>query len=254
MNTNYNFNVVEKNLKTEDGLRVPNKAIIREDTNRVLSVMSHEYKLIKHEEVIRDFEKALAGEISDRKITLCRDGAVFFARYLTPRVKSIEIKKGDIVRFGVEVFNSYDGSLPVGFVFTAIRLVCKNGMTIPKSIARISVRHIGNPDLTNIRDGFQKRLPLYLKSSDRWSEWSNITPTEELVDTFLKYNFGKRHQKMFGDLYKQSQDKTVWGLYNVFTRYSTHDIKVRKDNLQNKRLAQWSFDQKIIDRFYNYNW
>lgn len=254
MENRYDFEVVEKRLKTEDGVIVPSKAIVRADTNEVLSVMSNEYKVIRHSEVLNQFEKSLGDELSNRKVTLCKNGAILFARYETPKIESIEVKKDDIVKFGVEAFNSYDGSLPVGFVFTALRLVCTNGMTIPKSIARISVRHIGNPDITNIREDFAKRLPLYLKTANKWREWADITPEEVVVDKFFKEMFGKRHQKAFAELYKQSEDKTLWGLYNMFTRYSTHDIKVRKNNEQNKRLAQWNFEQKVINRMYNYNW
>jgi len=255
MDSRYDFQVIERELKTDDGVIIPNhKAIIREDTGNVLSVMGKDYAVVRHSDVIDQFEKALPSEIQNRKVSLCKGGAVLFAKYETPKIDDIEVKKGDIVKFGIEIFNSYDGSLPVGFVFTALRLVCTNGMVIPKSIARISVRHRGNPELTNIRESFTKRIPLYLKMAQNWREWTQVTPDNNRVIDFFKTSFGKRYEKTFANLYNSSEDKTLWGLYNVLTKYCTHDIKVRKNNTENKRLTQWNFEQKTLNRFYNYNW
>lgn len=255
METKYDFPVIEKELKTEDGTLVPNyKAIIREDNGNVLSIMGKDYSVVRHSDVIDQFEKALPSEIENRKVTICKGGAVLFASYQTPKIDDVEVKKGDIVKFGVEIFNSYDGSLPIGFVFTALRLVCTNGMVIPKSIARISVRHRGNPELTNIKENFKNRLPLYLNMAKNWREWTQVTPERVKVDGFFENTFGKRQEKTFTDLYERSEDKTLWGIYNVLTAYSTHDIKIRKTNTENKKLAQWNFEQKVISRFYNYAW
>lgn len=254
MDTSYNFEVEEKKLTTTDGIEVPNKAIVRADTGKVLSVMGEDYALVKHKDVIDQFENSIGEELSDRKITLCRNGAILFAHYRTPKVQNVEVKKGDIVQFGIEIFNSYDGSLPVGFIFTALRLACLNGMTIPKSIARISVRHRGNPELTNIKDTFIKRIPLYLNVTKRWQEWTEIIPSENRVKDFLSDTFGKRHNQMFKELYSGIEDKSLWGLYNMFTHYNTHSIKIRKNNIQNKRLAQFNFEHKTLERFYNYDW
>ena len=255
MDTKYDFAVAEKELKTAEGVIIPNhKAIVREDTGNILSVMGKDYALVRHSDVIDQFEKALPSEIQNRQVTLCKGGAVLFAKYQTPKIENVEVQKGDIVKFGVEVFNSYDGSLPVGFVFTALRLVCTNGMVIPKSIARISVKHRGNPELRNIKESFMKRLPLYLKMAQNWKNWTQVMPEPVNVSNFFGEAFGKRYEKTFTDLYNSNQDKTLWGIYNILTAYCTHDIKVRKNNTENKRLAQWNFEQKVINRFYNYTW
>lgn len=251
----YDFPVEQREIRTIDGLDIPiKKAIVRTDTNKVLSVMGDDYTLVKHSDVLENIERTIPTELTNRKITLCRNGAILFAKYETPKIEAVEVKKGDIVKFGVEVFNSYDGSLPVGFMFTALRLVCTNGMTIPKSIARLSVRHIGGVNLGNVQEEFTKRLPLYINTSKRWREWSNITPGQEQVDTFLKGALGERLRKQFSKSYQGAEDKTVWGLYNLLTSYNTHNIKIRKSNTENKRLTQFNFEQRVLNGFYNYKW
>jgi len=248
------FPVEEKELQTINGLSVPNKAIIRTDTNDVLGVMGEDYKLIHHKDVIKKVEKDIPTELTDRKITLCKNGAVMFAKYETPRIRAVEVRKGDIVKFGIEVFNSYDGTFPVGFMFAAIRLVCTNGMTIPKSIARISVRHTANVELDNISDEFNRRVPLYMKTANRWREWTEIIPTSERVDAFFKKTLGDRLKKFFEEEYQVASDKTLWGLYNIFTYYNTHNIKTRKNNEQNKRITQFGFEKRLLNEFYDFDW
>jgi len=250
----YDFEVVEKRLKTEEGLIAPNKAIIRTDTNKILSVMGEDYTLIKHKEVIDNFETALGDRLEKSGITLCKQGAVLFAKYTFKNERAIEVKVGDVVNFGVELFNSYDGSLPVGFVFTALQLVCSNGMIVPKTISRLAVKHIGKANIPNIREGFIKRLPMFEKTAERWKEWTTITPDMGVVNDFIKSTFGKRLREVISAKYSSSRDKSLWGLFSALTYYNTHEKKVHKGNEANKRLGQWNFEQRVLDRFYKYNW
>jgi len=250
----YEFPVTEQELKTTDGLSVPNKAIVRTDTNRVLGVLGKDYRLVRHKDVLNDMEKAIPTEMTNRKITLCKSGAVMFAKYETPLIKAVEVRKGDIVKFGIEVFNSYDGTLPIGFMFVAMRLVCTNGMTIPKSIARICVRHIGNIDLINAKREFNNRLPLYMKTSDRWQEWAETTPSDSNVDDFFNQTMGKRTKDIFETEYKATSDKSLWGLFNVLTYHNTHNIRMKKNNTENKRLSQVNFERSVLDKFYDFDW
>lgn len=252
----YDFPIAEKKLSVVGlaGIEVPNKAIVRTDKNMVLGVMGEDYQLVPHKTVIQAFEKDLKAELTKRSVTLCKDGAVMFAKYETPRIKAVEVKKGDVVKFGIEVFNSYDGSLPVGFMFTALQLICLNGATIPRSIARISVKHTANVSLDNIEKAFTERLPLFIKTSEKWNEWAQTTPKKNRVEEFFKASTGDRLCKHFQESYEGLSDKTVWGIYSMVTHYITHEIKVRKNNEQNRRLAQLAYEKNLINDFYNFLW
>ena len=252
-NARIDFPVDEINIKTANEIKIATKkAIVRTDNNVILGVVGNSYKLIPHQQVIDHIEKALPDELMEKHITLCRSGAVMFAKYETRRIKQAEIKKGDIVRFGLEVFNSYDGSMPVGFRFVAMRLACLNGITIPQSIARLSVKHVGSANFSSIQRDFNKRLPLLMRTADKWQSWSRINPTEKKINNFLKKNTGARLRKIFSEDYQASRDKTVWELFNIITQYATHRIRVK--NPENTRLAQLNFDRTITDNFYHYNW
>jgi hypothetical protein len=163
-----------------------------------------------------------------------------------------EVKKGDIVSFGLEIFNSYDGSLPVGFLMTALRLICTNGMTIPKSLVRLAIRHTVNAKINEIKDLVLSKILKFKESLHLWRNWTEQKISEGDSIKFIQDTFGKRQSKIIEEVYRtKKEDDTVWGLYNSLTYYQSHLIKTRKGNEENIRLNQWAFDEKVMDRFYN---
>ena len=62
-----------------------------------------------------------------------------YIRALFPGVER-EVKKGDVVRWGVEITNSEVGSGTLGIRGFVLRLICINGMTVPYTLKK---RHVG---------------------------------------------------------------------------------------------------------------
>jgi len=250
------FEVVEKKIVTIDGTSVDRKAIIRPDTGVVLGVVRPDYKLIRHVDVLNNFEIALKDLATEDKVSLCRGGSLMFARFnfKDNAIPKEELKKGDVIGFGLEAFNSYDGSLPVGFALSALRLVCTNGMTVPKSLVRLSVRHTANAHINGLRELVMGKVEKFKESLTIWRRWTQTQITEDNSVKFIQDAFGKRQSKNLEELYKtqrvKDQDTTVWGLYNTLTYYNSHQTKVRKGNESNIRIAQWMFDEKAMSKFY----
>lgn len=249
-----NFPVEKVQLQTTNGIVIPGKvAIQRTDTGDILGISSKGYSLVKHEDVIGSVNEALKDEMELDNITVCRKGAIMFAQYKFKNIiKPETVKKGDIVDFGLEVFNSYDGTMEVGFALTALRLVCTNGMIIPKSIARLAVKHTRRADITGIRDKVLERLPRFREATSVWRRWSSTGITNDIAVKFISDLFGKRNSKVIEEIYKveREKDQTVWGLFNALTKYNTHHIKMRKNTQENKRIRQWAFENTIVNRFY----
>jgi len=248
------FPVEEKRLQTAEGILAPAKGILRTDTNKVLGVVGLDYKMVLHKAVIEGIEKNVPSRLQNRRITVCRDGAIMFSYYNTPDIADECIQDGDIVQFGLEAFNSYNGELQVGFMLRARRLKNNSSLFIPKSIANISMKHSGRMDIESIKSAFLKRMPLFMQTASKWKEWTKITPPEFKVKEFLEKAVGERLQKDLMFDYQASPDKSVWGLYNVLAHYSTHAIKTHKSNEENKRVTQFNFEKKIFTNFYFVDW
>ncbi len=248
------FEVQEKRLQTAEGVMAPAKGILRTDTQKVLGVVGLDYKLIHHKDVVEGIEKNVPTHLSNRRLTVCREGSVMFSYYDTPQIADECIKDGDIVQFGLEAFNSYDGSLQVGFMLRAKRLKNNASLFIPKSIASIAMKHSSRLNISTIKDAFLKRMPLFMQTANKWKKWTNIIPSEEKVQKFLEDTVGERLQKQLFLDYASQGDKSVWGLYNVLAHYSTHAIKQHKNNTENKRITQFQFEKKAFTSFYFVDW
>ena len=248
------FEVSEKRLQTAEAVLAPAKGILRTDNSTVLGVVGLDYKLIHHKDVVEGIEKNVPTQLQNRRISVCRGGAVMFSYYDTPQIADECIKEGDIVQFGLEAFNSYDGSLQVGFMLRAKRTKNNTYLFIPKSIASIAMKHSSNLNITTIKDAFLKRMPLFMQTAMKWREWTQLMPTEERVKEFLDKVVGERLQKSLLLDYQVQADKSVWGLYNVLAHYCTHSIKQHKNNTENKRVTQFQFEKKVFTQFYFVDW
>jgi len=249
------FDVVEEKIKTVSGKEVSGKkAIVRVDTGEVLGVVSDKYKLVRHQEVLSSMEqvfKELA--MGEPSISLCKRGAVMFAKFLTP--KTWEPKEGDIVRFGLQVFNSYNGSLPVGVILIALRLKCSNGMTVPETMTRFMIKHYDSLSLGDIRRKSEDVLGKIDVVVKRWGGWSQVKVDEQKVRDFLVSLFGRRSSE---DLYRKylelKEGDTVWDFYQFLSYWSSNLKKTRKGNEESLPLLRWGIENSVASRMSRFNW
>ena len=248
---NFDFPVEEKRLIVEGvGEIRDRKAIVRTDTNTVLGIVSGRYKLVKHSEVINSVGKVLAevGLKLDR-VSLCRQGAVMFVKFYGNREFTREVKADDAVRFGLEVFNSYDGSMQIGVVLIAERLKYYSEMIAPETISSFFIKHYDRLDLGDVR---RKSLDILEKSEwflGRYRYWSRVEVEEDKVKDFFNELFRGRYGEMlFAKYLAEKEGDTVWDLYNFFTRWLTHEVRTRRGNEENRRLLVWNRECKITNK------
>jgi Domain of unknown function (DUF932) len=260
----YDFPVKLLPLKTDNGIVVDRKAVYRSDLKKVIAVVGSKYKLIPHKQVLKQIEENLPVVLSTRKVEVCKAGAFLFANYESNKIAPVEPRKGDIVKFGIQIINSYNGRLPVAMRLYAVRLVCTNGLTAPKSVSTLSVKHMSGANIIEARKEFDKKIVEFVKYSKIWTTWAHTKPSKIKMEEFLKARLSKGGQEIVRSKFKAQQDDTVWGFYNALTWYGTHVIKSRglkgvdvpQANTRIKELAlhQFAFDQDVMSRFYHINW
>ena len=246
---NYTDKVILKEIQTIDGIKINNrKAVINED-NQVLGFVSPRYKIIHNVKLLDSVTPVLEDlgiNTNKPEIISTQNGAVTFFKFLTDKVTG-EIQKGDIVRFGIEFFNSYNGSLPVGFHIIAERLVCTNGLVVPKSITEIHIKHTESANIGNIRNRIKVYFPKIQSAINLWKEWVEVKPKTNHIQDFLKKSVGKRLQEVFLNKYNSLPEKkqNLWELYNLLTFAISHKIKTRKpDSLV---LKQFNLGEKTAN-------
>jgi len=251
-----NFDVELKGIKVDGGEEIPDrKAVVRTDSGKVLGIVGNSYTPIHHRTVIETFDSM---EFLKRKrIDVCRDGSVMFAQYDIGNGQALqtEVAVGDVVSFGLRAFNSFNLQFGVGFELNANRLVCTNGLVVPKAMARLSMRHFRNISTDGFEDVIKEKMKEFGPTIEIWRNWMKIKPSESRVEQFFKdVNIGQRLGKQ---LWNEAIDETkklgVWGLYNTFTKYVTHDLKIR-GNESNRMMSVRSKERELLHKFYNYNW
>ena len=116
------------------------KAIIGEN-GKVYDIVSKDYKLVEHEElvgIVLDILESRGLDIIDIEPVVSRDGAKMFCNITSKETEIV----GEIVRFGIRVTNSYDRSLGINVLGYGLRLVCKNGMVAPTGETVRYARHV----------------------------------------------------------------------------------------------------------------
>ena len=226
------FPIREEDVYTETGLETEKKAIIRDDTNVVLGVVSKKYHTVLNQKLVKiihqSFDDAVLNynlaqvEISDQRL---------FVLYRFPDIK-VEIQKGDEVEMTLEVVNSYDASHCVSINLGGFRLVCMNGLRVGKQIFAVSQKHYEGFDFQKIVGSLTDGIELYqTKIQAVWTEFSAISLDGEAYVTFKdlqKDGFPEKYlQKAWAQLEIDTQGRsgTLWDLYNSFTQVLTHDVQ-----------------------------
>lgn len=246
------FPVEERNVFVEGGIQIPQtKAIWRPDKKICLGVRTNKYGLVHHGDFLDEIVPILEEEyLNNYSLSVCQHGAMMFCKVFSDTHYKEEIKVGDIVKFGVEIFNSYNGTSRCGALLVAERLICSNGMVVPHTLLNFSVKHIGNIVIDKLKEKIKIILGGIGGCIDNYKRWSNTKLSVEEAESFFNKFFGKREKKQLFEGFKTVENGTVWDLYNYLTSWLSHDIRTRgKNKEQNKRLLQWRKEIPLTTKF-----
>lgn len=204
-------------------------AVVRQDTGKILGIVSKKYELLQHSTVIFTFRKALENIQHSEKISMIHDGAEMLAVY-TIKNTQIEIVKDDIVSLQVVIKNSYNGANTLQMMLGAFRLVCSNGMILGKEFFTFRQKHIGSnvgfsigtagERIEEISSQFASLSTTFQKMNDT----QVLSPASELytpeIIALPKYLLSAAQ-----DSYEKENVQTQWGFYNGLTNAITHSIR-----------------------------
>lgn len=210
------------------------RGVVRQDDGTLLAIVSKDYKLVPHDEIVRMCDTFFANKNITRKVKLTKGGARMYLTYFMNDI-SVEIRPGDKVNPKVTVTNSYDASLRIWVEAGAFRLVCSNGLSIGKKLMSKARRHIGDETLNTLIEYLGQAETLLINDVvPQWRQWANILMSPERGKAVI-------NSLKLPDCYKESAlklwesvpigNKTVWELYNALTyvlSHETEDISVER--------------------------
>lgn len=222
------------------------RAFVRDDNERVMSVLTKDFTPIQNDKVLEFFDPFLeAGEASFECAGELRGGKTVFAIAKLNRAP-IVVGKEDTVNKYLMAANSHDGSMALRVQFLPFRTVCSNilnrftrGSRLLRIVhsKQIQQRLDQVQTIVNAADGeFQATAEQYKALAKRGVRKQDLEKFVKLV--FEPHNADEQRkllavEKMTETITRlfetgagselKTANGTLWGLYNATTEYLTHE-------------------------------
>lgn len=210
-------------------------AVIRTDTNKILSRVSNKYAVITHKEVITFAEKLfnnfkLKYTIFDINTGGYNSNRLYVNYLISDMDYTIKCNNNtDTYTPFIQVTNSYDADMRFNLRFGLYRLKCHNyGLLSTKQATTCVKRHTRNKvslyDININIENWKNVNKLYINQLYRLS---NIKLDRIKALAFLRKNIAKPDFNKFNifdllTVYTQELGNNYYALYNALTAYYTH--------------------------------
>jgi len=219
-------------------------AIIREPQSfedgvpHVFKFASNRYKPLLNQDIMYVIRQAIIElEVDAREMRVQHFFSNDYSRWQCnitfPKI-TIEPKVGDIIKYGLQINNSYDLTWMYEQFLRAFRLWCLNGCTTSESAGNGTHRkHTTNISVEGEGQKIANGLEAFFESEGEYQRWMNIHLTHTMVVelfkmTLAKYTVGgqvKTNKKVLDSLmvdWTRQAGNTMWQAYNVATAWASH--------------------------------
>jgi phage/plasmid-like protein (TIGR03299 family) len=260
-----NWTVREESITTESGIIVPkSKAIVREDTNTVLSIHGDGYFPYQNHQMVELLDK-VSQQIG---LPIHKGGYFGEGEKVYLQLKSNDMKLGgDKIEGYITGVNSFDGSTSLAFGPSNITISCMNTFFAAFRNLNTKVRHTKNMEMRI--DDICRGLEMVLEEEKemfadikKLSETRFTKETEDWVAKLL-FNISRevslndeealstvtqnRLTRFYVDLNGELKEKgdNLWGLFSGVTKYTTHSLS-KEDNSENKMFGTYGNRERHI--------
>jgi phage/plasmid-like protein (TIGR03299 family) len=260
-----NWTVREESITTESGIIVPkSKAIIREDTNTVLSVHGDGYFPYQNHQMVDLLDK-VSQQVG---LPIHKGGYFGEGEKVYLQLKSNDLKLGnDRVEGFITGVNSFDGSTSLAFGPSNITISCQNSFFAAFRNLNAKIRHTKNMEmriddicrglegvLEEEKEMFEDIKKLSeTKMTKKQEDWVTRTlfnimrdvdlNDEEAVSTVTRNRLSRFYVDLNGEI-KEKGDN-LWGLFSGVTKYTTHSLS-KGDNSENKMFGTYGQRERQI--------
>ena len=211
------------------------KAIVNPKTDKVYSIVSQDYKLIRHEDAVQRIESIInkyPGLSKYRTDTEFYNNGGRMRRIYCFHEISVEIKPGDTINPELQLFNSYDTSWPFIVLLGAFRVVCSNGLVVGEKYLHLRKRHVYDFDQMDLKEQVATALKRLKLQTNHWKNWAELSLTEKTHTKVMKaMKFGKKATTEIENRATQEAEgftdngfpvMNLWIFFNILTWYITH--------------------------------
>lgn len=183
-----------------------------------LGVHEEGYSIISHREVLKALREVVGDTIHGKVVEYA--GGRRMSTYLyPPKWREDVSSESDIIQFGLKISNSYDGSSALKLDVVGLRLICENGMVVPKTQNKSYHKHTSDRldefkeelkemigmDVEEVLEIYREARDLEVDVEDTIEALKLPNSLQEEVIEELKY-----------------ERETAWDVYNKITEKITH--------------------------------
>ena len=263
--TNLNWTVREESLTTQSGIIIPKqKAIVRDDTNEVLSIHGEGYYPYQNHQLIELLDK-----VSQQSgLPIHRGGMFGNGEKVFIQLKSNDMKLGnDRIEGYITGINSFDGTTSLAFGPSNITISCQNTFFGAFRSMDTKVRHTKNMvmrvedicrGLERVIDEESKMFEeIKMLSETRMTKQNEDWVTRTLFNIMKDVDMNNEEQvssvtrnkltRFYVDLNGELKEKgdNMWGLFSGVTKYTTHSMN-KGDNSENKMFGTYGNRERQI--------
>lgn len=259
------WTVRREGLVTTSGIVVPDKmAIVREDTNTVLSTMGSDYTPYQNHEMIELLER-----ISNMTgLEVRKSGSFGGGEKVFIQLKSGDLKLGnDRIEGYLTGINSFDGSTSLAFGPTNVTISCTNTFYSAFRDMSSKVRHTKNM-VIKIDDICKSLESVLIEEKKIFDDIVRLseTPFDDVIkERVTKHLFGIKkeinlnevdaistvtqnklsrfHIDMNGEISQKGEN--LWGLFSGITKYTSHSL-TKNDNTEAKMFGVYGRREREI--------
>lgn len=268
-NTDWAFPVETQPIFDRNGVEIPgNQAVVRTDTNDVLGVHGSRYQIVSHDDVVNSIMDAVKDVDLSKDYTVdvkIADGGRKMRGEVLFNNLVVQPAVGDIVKFRVSFFNSYDASWSFSQAADGLRLWCLNGCTTPMGTARSTFKHTRSINVEGSAQKIANGLDTFMNNKEQWQDWMTIPVTDEMAEMFFKATIAKSasRQKLVTKANERQLENLLgiwaderrqlggnkWALYNCMTYWASHT-----SDLKNPEVARRNREDSIAKAMTHRHW
>lgn len=251
MTQDWNFPVESQPVFDQLGNPIQgSQAVVRTDTNDVLGVHGSRYRVLSNDDVVNSIMDAVKkSDITndyELKVDVIENGRKLRGEILFNNV-TIEPSVGDIVKFRISFFNSYDASWSFSQAADGLRLWCLNGCTTPMGTGRSMFKHTQSINVESSANKIVDGLDMFVNNRDVWANWMTVPVSDRMAEVFFKHTIAKSpskqqlklktNEKQLENLLgiwaneKKQLGGNKWALYNCMTYWATHTSELRNPHV-----------------------
>lgn len=242
--TELNWNVRSEELRTESGIIInDHRALVRDDNNVPLSIVSNSYHPFQNSDLFELLEKVSKQTgVEIHKTGYFGEGEKVFIQLKTDDFKM----PNDKIEGFVTGINSFDGSTALAFGNSTITISCQNTFFAALRELKSKIRHTKNMMIRvdEVSASLDVAIQEEKRMFERIKQMSEVRMSDKVKDLVVKALFDVDSKldlsRSFSELSTVTQNKmnrfsidlntevnqkgeNLWGLFSGVTRYTTHN-------------------------------